>query len=183
MYKTILGLMVLFCFSTSFAEELGEHTRSKIIKNIYYRNYEAAKENNASNSEIETLITKYSQVYWNIYNHAITHCDGEEVPMGSEFYKIIKYAPSRTKDHEGRIVFINQNKRYSLDTSNKKSKMVLNAMVEHSMDTDSATNYLIVGIHNLFDKSGDRDYGVYILENTPHEQASLILNYYQKYHK
>jgi hypothetical protein len=176
-------LAIVFNCNNALCKELDTSTRSRIIKNIYYRNYEAAKENNASNSEVETLITKYSEVYWNMYDHAITHCDGQEVPMGSELYKIVKYSRSLTKDHEGTIVFINNSKRYTSNTSNKKFKMVLNAMVEHTMDTDSATNYLIVGIHNLFDKSGDKDYGIYILENTPHEQASLILNYYQKYYK
>lgn len=176
-------LAIIFSCNNALCKDLASSTRSRIIKNIYYRNYEAAKENNASNSEIENLITKYSQVYWNIHDYAMTHCDNSEVPMGSELYKIIKFTPTSAKDHEGIIVFINNGKKFSLTTSNKKSKMVLNAMVEYTMDTDNATNYLIIGIHNLFDKSGDRDYGIYILENTPHDQAPIILDYYRKHFK
>jgi hypothetical protein len=61
--------------------------------------------------------------------------------------------------------------------------MVLNAIIESGIDTSLAGNYLMIGVHNLFDKSGDREYGVYILENTPHEQAQMILDYYKEHHK
>jgi hypothetical protein len=181
MYKTILGLMVLFCFSSSFAEELGEHTRSKIMTNIYHRNYEDAKENNTANSELETLIAKYSQAYWAIYDEAMKHADHREVKMGDTYYGITEFVPDQKKEHEGVLSFRVKGKKHTVSTTKKSVKMVLNAIVEGGIDTSLAGNYLMIGVHNLFDKSGDREYGVYILENTPHEQAQMILDYYKEH--
>lgn len=183
MNKTILGLMVLFCFSSSFGEELGSHTKSKIMTNIYHRNYEDARDNNRTNSQIETLITKYSQAYWNLYDDAMKQADHQEVKMGEKYYAIIEFIPSGKDDHEGVIVFFHKGKKYSVSTDKKSVKIILNAIVEHYMDSSLAGNYLMIGVHNLFDKSGDREYGMYILENTPHEQAKMILDYYKEHHK
>jgi hypothetical protein len=174
--------MVVSC-SISFSQELGEHTRSKVLSNIYHRNYEDAKENNKINSELETLIAKYSQAYWAIYDEAMKHANHREVKMGDNYYAIIEFAPDKNKEHEGVLTFRSRGKKHTVSTTKKSVKMILNAIVESYIDTSLAGNYLMIGVHNLFDKSGDRDYGLYILENTPHEQAKMILDYYKEHSK
>lgn len=183
MLNKIIILLLVFFSSNSFGKELSKDTREKIITNIYHRNYEQARENNKNNGQIETLITKYSQEYWSIFSNAMKNIHNQEIEIGEKYYAFISFTPDNNIEHDGVIVFFHQGKKYSVSTTKKSMKNILNSLIENYIDTSMVGNYLMIGTHNLFDKSGDRDYGISILEKTPHTQAKIILDYYKQYYQ